>query len=145
LRCSLDVHGKHVKEWAEVLGEVEKAVKVSIKEEGAKVRDCRGNSLENLGKASTDLLTKKITYLPSGNTDIDGHLIRLRKNAPDIYRRVVSGEITVREGVREAGMQRADSDINRDPVDRAIMYIQRMKKDDVKRLMQWLRDEGYSR
>jgi hypothetical protein len=143
LRCSLDVHGKHVKEWAEVLAEVEKAVKISVREEGWKVRDLSGNSLENLGKACADPRTQKITYLPSRNRDIDGHLIRLRRNAPNVYRRVISGQITVREGVREAGMQRKDSDINRDPVDRAIMYIQRMKRADIRRLVEWLREEGH--
>jgi len=144
LRCSLDVHGRHVKEWAEVLEQVEQMVRVTAKEEGTKVRELDGNSLESLGKEWAHGHTnEKITYLPSRNSKLDGNLMRLRKNAPEVYERVTSGDMSIREGLREAGMQRKDSDINRDPVDRAIMYIKRMKKADVERFLQRLSEEGY--
>jgi hypothetical protein len=95
LRCALDVTGKHVKEWAEVLEEVERAVKVWAKEEGKTVRGFNGNSLETLGKACADLHTKKITYLPSRSRNVDGDLIRLRRNDPETYRKVISGKMTL--------------------------------------------------
>jgi hypothetical protein len=146
LRCSLDVHGGHVKEWADVLEEVERAVKVQARAEGKKIRDFNGNSLETLGKMLTEQSTQgKITYLPSMNKNVDGQLMRLRKGSPESYRKVISGELSVREAIREAGMQRKDSDINRDPVERAIMYINRMKKSDIARLVEWLTAEGYIR
>jgi hypothetical protein len=74
LRCALDVDGDHVKEWASVLEEVEKSVKVQAKADSKKLRGFDGNSLENLGKFATDQSQNKITYLPSGNKNLDGQL-----------------------------------------------------------------------
>jgi hypothetical protein len=143
LRCSLDIYAAHVKEWASVLEEVERTVKVQAITEGKKLREFDGNSLETLGKFATDQSQSKITYLPSGNKNLDGNLIRLKASAKETYRKVLAGQISLREGVREAGLHRQDSDVNRDPVDRAIMYVKRMSKADIKRLVEWLTAEGY--
>jgi hypothetical protein len=134
LRCSLDVHGRHIKEWAEVLEEVEKAVRVWAKEEGKKIRGFNGNSLEQLSKACVQVSTdKKITYLPSraGQKNIDSRLVRLGRSDPESYRKVLSGKMKMTPGEVY------------DPVDRAIMYIRRMKKADVKRLIARMTAEGW--
>jgi hypothetical protein len=144
LRCSLDIDGAHMREWASVLEEVERAVKAIAKAEGLKIRDFNSNSLETLGKISVGQHTSsRITYLPSGNRNVDGNLVRLRRAAPETYRKVLAGQISIREGVRQAGMQRKDSDVHRDPVDRAIMYVKRMAKPDIKRLVEWMVRQGY--
>jgi hypothetical protein len=145
LRCALDVHGDHVGEWAATIQRVEKMVHVQIKAEGGKIRSVNGNSLEALAKTcchgNTDT---KITYLPSrAQRSDDGHLIRLQRIDAALYKRVVAGKVLLREAVKTAGLRRADSDANRDPVERASMYIRRMQKADVKRLVEWMRSEGY--
>jgi hypothetical protein len=143
LRCALDVHGAHVREWASVLDLVEKSVKIQAKAEGKKISHFDGNSLETLAKKGTDQSPdQKITYLPSKNKNDDGNLLRLRKHKA-LYTRVVAGKIGIRDALREAGVRRQDSDVNRDPVDRAIMYVKRMKAVDIKRLVKWMTAEGY--
>ena len=118
LRCSLDVHGKHINEWAEVLAKVEEMVKlVPIKERGAiggKNGGFNGNSLETLAKECGSSNTDRITYLPSrSGSNHDGHLVRLRKNKPDVFKRVVSGELSVVEARRAADMGIKPTDLVR--------------------------------
>jgi hypothetical protein len=145
LRCALDVHGDHVGEWAATIQRVEKMVHVQIKAEGGKIRSVNGNSLDQLAKTCVHAHTDtKITYLPSrSNGGVDGHIIRLQRKDAALYKRVLSGKVPLREAVKAAGLRRADSDANRDPVERASMYIRRMQKADVKRLVEWMRSEGY--
>jgi hypothetical protein len=107
LKCGLDVHGAHIKEWASVLEHVEKAVKIYAKSENRKIRDFNGNSLETLGKACLDQDTARITYLPSRNKNEDGNILRLKHSSPDNYRLVVSGQMTVRDAVRSAKQVRS--------------------------------------
>jgi hypothetical protein len=122
LKCALDVDGKHIKEWASVLQEVEKCVRVHVKKMGMKIMDFHGNSLETLGKKRADGRAM-ITYLPSRSSKSDRQLVR--------------------NGVRGVQLRRQDSDVNRDPVARAIMYVKRMEPADIKRLVKWLTEEGY--
>jgi hypothetical protein len=93
---------------ADVLAKVEEMVKlIPVAQRGAiggKDGGFNGNSLETLAKCPTQD-TGKITYLPSRNKNDDGHLIRLRKNKPDVFRKVTSGEISMVEGRRAAGMK----------------------------------------
>jgi hypothetical protein len=118
LKCALDVNDKHIKAWASVLQEVEKCVRVYAREEGVKLKEFRSNSLETLAKSADDS-RQKITYLPSYARHNDYRL------------------------VRQQGSRRPDSDVNRDPVARAIMYVKRMEPTDIKRLVKWLTEEGY--
>lgn len=95
LRCSLDVHGKHIKEWADVLDRVEKMVRVQARESGDKIRSFNGQSLETLSKNVRDV-AHKITYLPSrSGAGVDRHVLNLRKNKPEIFKRVVKGELSI--------------------------------------------------
>ena len=72
-------------EWASVLDEVERAVKVQASADGRKVRDFNGNSLETLAKACSLGYTEKITYLPSrAHRSSDGGVLRLKRSAPDL-------------------------------------------------------------
>jgi hypothetical protein len=157
LKCSMDIahrHStppKHLSEWGDVLVEVDRAVRIHIKEEGLRVRDFHGCSLDALGKApSDDLTNKKITYLPSGSGQyyhklktgpVDSVLIRLRKHAPDIYRRVVAGEMTPAEGFRLSPLYKGNGDPK--PLDRAIMLVKQMAKPDIKAFVAWLREQGH--
>lgn len=110
-----------------MLAKIDIMVRLYAAEEGLPVGSrgpFAGNSLEELAKdGDTRIPTDKITYLPSGQRGpnaTDGNLLRLRKNHPTMHARVVKGEITLRKAMAEI---RGDSDINRDPVDRAMMYI----------------------
>jgi hypothetical protein len=138
LRCSLDVTGKHVKEWAEVLEQVEKAVKIQLKLEHRSINDLTNNSLVELGKlAGGTPAGQKVTYLPSRAGGVDRNLFRLRKDHPDLYRRVTAGQIKLRDAIGEAGMT------HRDPVTAVIARVKRMDKKDIKRFVEWLRSEGH--
>jgi hypothetical protein len=106
LRCAMDVHNEHIKEWAEVLAKVEELVKVYAKEEGKAIRsqEFNGNSLEQLAKRVTPVTQQRITFLPSRSMHHDGHPVRLRQNKPDVFKRVVKGELSMVEARRKAGM-----------------------------------------
>lgn len=141
LRCSMDVHGEHIKEWADVLAKVEILVKAIAKEEGKTVRSFTGNSLEMLAKSGVDTSTR-ITYMPSrevGSNALDGNLIRLRKNKPEIFKQVTSGELTIREARRAAGLVEA----KQTNIGRAESAIRNMTKAERKQFFKWAREEGY--
>jgi hypothetical protein len=104
LRCAMDVHGDHIKEWADVLAKIEEMVRFEAKDDGRQIESFRGNSLEELAKDPHNVV-RKITYLPSKQNAHDGHLVRLRKNKPDVFKRVVNGELTMVEARRKAGMK----------------------------------------
>lgn len=105
LRCAMDVHDEHIKEWADVLAKVEEMVKLIPVSERGSIANANGNSLESLAKNCTTGYNEKITYLPSRSMHHDGHLIRLRKNKPDIFKRVISGDMTMIEARKAAGMK----------------------------------------
>jgi hypothetical protein len=102
LRCAMDVHGKHIAEWADVLAAVEESVKVYIKGEGLRVRDFASNSLEDLSRQECATPVARVTFLPSQSRHGDGHLIRLRRNKPELFDQVVSGRITITDARRKA-------------------------------------------
>ena len=137
LKCALDTDGKHIREWASVLEKVEECVKVQAKAEGKKISDFNGNSLETLAKKSAE---RRIDYLPSraGSETNDQRLSRLRKHK-EVYRRVLSGKTSIRDAIRETGVQRKDSD----PIDRIIASLKKAQPADIKRVVKWLTDEGY--
>lgn len=141
LRCSLDVTGRHIREWADILAGVEEVVRLKISTDGSRVRDRDGNSLEELGKVTDTCPTDQITYLPSGARHGDRTILRLRRDNPRSLGAIASGKTTF-AGITQP---RRDSDIHRDPVNRAIMYVRRMEKKDIARLIEWLREEGYIR
>jgi hypothetical protein len=65
--------------WADVLGRVEKMVRleaVTSKEKTGSTSKFDGNSLERLAKNGTDQSQMKITYLPSRNKNDDGRKVR---------------------------------------------------------------------
>jgi hypothetical protein len=89
LKCALDVYGRHINEWASVLQEVEKCVKVQARKEGKKLRGFDGNSLETLAKNTTD--QSQITYLPSYNKNADGQLVRRKRTVHKAVRETSPG------------------------------------------------------
>lgn len=136
LRCSMDVHGAHIKEWADVLDKVEKVVRVQAAESGDKIRHYDGNSLETLGKAWTEQSTQeKITYLPSRNKNLDGQLILLRKKNRDLYRQVISGKISMTDARSSAGLKTG----NESNLARAQSAFRKMTAKERKDFKDWLR------
>lgn len=135
LKCAMDTSGAHIREWASVIEEVEKCVKVYAK---GKTSSLDGNSLETLAKTSTDQ-SKTITYLPSANKNLDGALARLRKNNPAIYHRVLSGEISVRHAIRK---EKPKTNA-RDPVDRIFASIKKLSPVDIARLVKMMTTDGH--
>ncbi len=100
LRCAMDVHGKHVGLWAEIVGKIDDMVRVQATSEGRTIRSHDGNSLQTLAKSVDIGSHGKITYLPSrqrGPGAIDGHLVRLRRNDPEAFGRLVRGEISLQD------------------------------------------------
>jgi hypothetical protein len=106
LKCAMDIHDKHVKQWAQVLAKVETMVKAYVVADGKRVRDFNGNSLEKLAKEVAPGPKCRITYLPSRQTAAhDGHLIRLQRNHPELFQKVIDGEITMAEARKAAGLK----------------------------------------
>lgn len=138
LRCAMDVHGAHIKEWADVLAKVEEMVRVEAAKDGVNIRSFGGNSLEMLAKNVDHAVHDKITYLPSQQKHDDGHLIRLRKNKPDIFKRVIRREITMIEARKEAGMKVARVT----NVGRAQSAMRLMTEDERSDFIEWLASEG---
>lgn len=139
LRCSMDVHGGHMKEWADVLEKVEQMVRLEAKRDGDTIRSFNGQSLEELAKNVSHVGHERITYLPSRHSHHDGHLVRLRKNKPDVFRKVVTGEMTMVEARRAAGMAVAKNT----NVGRAQSAFRMMTKKERKEFLDWLRTEGF--
>lgn len=139
LRCSLDVHNAHMKEWAEVLAKVEEMVRVQAAEDGASIKSFGGNSLEMLAKNVDNVVhAGKITYLPSQQKALDGYLVRMRKNKPDVFRRVVAGELSMADARRAARMRVGPTDINR-----AKSLVRNMTTKERREFIAWLKDEGH--
>jgi hypothetical protein len=108
LKCALDVQGRHLKQWAEVLLKVEEHVRVDARTQRIPVSSLRGNSLRTLATRH-DFGDASICYLPTGQSGHgagDGNLVRLRKSRPELFERVVAGEISLPEARRTAGCVR---------------------------------------
>lgn len=136
LRCSLDVHGKHIAEWADVLSAVEKMVKLIPVSERGSIALANGNSLESLAKNCPTLDNAKITYLPSRNKADDGHLMRLRKNHPELFQRIASREVTLIQARRELGVNSG----NEPSLGRIKSAIGKLSPEELAELIEWLKD-----
>lgn len=127
---------------------VEEMVRRMAKEEGLQLGSrgpFAGNSLEGLAKNGDHVVpgTARITYLPSQQKHDDGHLLRLRKNHPETYRRVLAGELTPRQGMltaRKADGERVNHDNRPLRVRSDFLLLSEGEKDE---FVEWLRAEGY--
>ena len=139
LRCSLDVHGEHIAEWADVLTQVEQMVRVQAAEAGNKlVGPASKRSLEMLAKDSTNV-KERITYLPSRQSAHDGHLMRLQKADSAAYRRVVTGKTSLADVLRE----KRDSGARQNNVLAYLRYQwNRATAAEKKQFLAWLREQG---
>jgi hypothetical protein len=145
LRCAMDVHGEHIKEWAVVLDRVDQLVRVQAATDGMSIRLLSKEGLESLAKNVSDPGHGKITYLPSRQSEFDGHLIRLRKNKPDVFKRVVSGELSMvnaRREARAAGVSGMAVDAHT-TLGRAKQYFEKLTAKERREFLDWLREEGW--
>jgi hypothetical protein len=148
LRCAMDIHGEHIKEWAEVLVRVEEMVKVTATEEGRPIRQLSRAGLEELAKGVHNVMhdEAKITYLPSrsgGGTGSDSAILSLRKNHPETFSRVLAGEMSARQGmleVRKKDGERVNHDKRPLRVRSDFLLLSQEEKAE---FIQWLRDEGH--
>lgn len=138
LKCSMDWKGDHVKEWSDVLNKVEEMVKLVPLSERGSIALANGNSLESLAKNCAVQHNARITYIPSRNRNEDGHLIRLRKNKPDVFKQVVRGELSMVEARRAAGMKVG----HHTNLGRAQSAVRQMSKSERKEFIEWLKSEG---
>jgi hypothetical protein len=146
LRCAMDVHGRHVEQWAEVLEKVETMVQQTAVEEGLSTGSrgpFNGNSLRELSTSGHNVMPEeKITYLPSrANNSTDAALVRLRKNHPDTYQRVINGEITARQGMlaaRHAEGERVTHDNHMGRAKSAFRNLSQVERDE---FLTWVRNE----
>jgi hypothetical protein len=143
LRCAMDVHAAHVKEWAEVLVKVETMVKATIEAEGGTVRALDGNSLETLAKGVGHVphADQKITYLPSRSSATDRALVSLHKNHPETYQRVIAGELSPRKGMlaaRHADGERVTHDNHMGRAKSAFRNLSQAERDE---FLTWVRNE----
>lgn len=140
LRCSLDVEGKHITEWADVLAKVEEMVRVQAASENTPLKIYKGNSLKTLGKIDADQYPEaKITYLPSMNRNTDGQLLRLLGSSKGTLRKVAKGGLSFAEARKEAGIR---PNTTPNPV-RAKTCFRSMTREEREEFIDWLRDEGY--
>lgn len=145
LRCAMTIHGDatHLKEWGEVLVEVEERVREWAKERGINIREFNGNSLESLAK-NVYTGIDGINYLPSGQTSpaskvTDGNLVRLHRRDPKLFRKVVTGKMSLIEARKAAGMRVN----NATPLVKARSVVRHMTDSERQEFIQWLREEGY--
>lgn len=145
LRCAMDVHGKHIQEWTEVIAKVDEMVKQTLVQDGKTVRSIDGNSLEALAKKVGDISHgPKITYLPSrSRAGFDRDILRLRKNNPDAFNRVLEGEITARKAMTEARKAAGIKNGNESNLVRAKSAINKLTDEEREALIEWLRSEGF--
>jgi len=123
LRCIMDVHGKHLKEWAGVLAQVDASVRVAARKQGKTINSLRANS-HSLRTLARDRAAAGVTYLPSyqrGPGALDGALVRLHRNKPDVFQKVIAGEVTL----AEASRQRKPGDVEPSSFDRLRRQIER--------------------
>lgn len=140
LRCSMDVYGEHISEWADVLAKVEEMVRIQAASENTPLTLYNGNSLKSLGKSHADQhLKEKITYLPSRNRNTDGQLLRLHGSNKGALRKVAKGGLSLAAARRAAGIE-PNSTPN--PV-RAKACVRSMTPKEREEFIDWLREEGY--
>lgn len=142
LRCAMDVHGEHIKEWADVTERIEGMVRLQAKTDGLKVRDFHGNSLELLAKKSPLAGTNdKITYLPSqsGGGGLDSDLSRLRRRDAGLYKSVLSRKVRLQEALEGARMQRRVPSA----VERGQSLVRNMTAKERREFIAWMREEGF--
>lgn len=145
LRSAMDVHGAHMAEWGEVLIEVEERVRAWAKANGKAVgsrSEFNGNSLEDLAKNGST--SAPMTYLPSRQRGAPGHatdgnLVRLHRRDPAVFRRVVTGKLSLIEGRKAAGL-RVD---NASHLQKAKSAIRHMDAEQRSELVAWMRAEGW--
>jgi len=113
-------------------------VRLEAKTAGETIRSFDGQSLEQLAKNVSHVGHSKITYLPSRHSHHDGHLIRLRKNKPDVFRQVVKGELSMIEARKAAGMKVA----KQTNIGRAQSAFRMMTKAERREFISWLKEEG---
>ena len=99
----MDVHGRHVEAWADVLAAVDAAVKTYIKETGVTLAQMRRNPDEHGGKLS---------YSP-GKASADFQLLSLRQTDRTTFRQVVKGQTTLAKVVKERRPVRPDAQLMR--------------------------------
>lgn len=90
LRAAMDVEGRHIEAWADVLAAVEQAVKVQVAETGKSSAYMR---------AHPDEFGALLSYAP-GKSSYDHNLLDLRRTDRTTFRQVVKGETTVGKIVR---------------------------------------------
>jgi hypothetical protein len=153
LRCSMDVQhydkaiekmvpGEHIKEWSDVLARIEDMVRIEAKASGLTIGSFGGNSLETLAKNDHSPMDEgKITYLPSGQFGggADGVLIRLRRNRPELHKRVVSGGLSLVDARREARM----AGVPPTGIGRAKSLVRNMTPKERREFFEWAKVEGY--
>jgi hypothetical protein len=127
LRTVLDVGGRHIGLWAEVLAEVEAATRRRAKRECLPIRCFRGASLRKLARTpSPD--GPGIRYLPSGQmgpSATDGNLVRLQRARPEVFARVVAGEVPLVEAWRQREPGTAGRGGGPSPFTRALQLLQK--------------------
>jgi hypothetical protein len=137
LRCGMDVHDRHMREWTDVLAKVDEMVRVQAVADGVPIRELSKIGLEALAKDVSDPGHGKITYLPSRQSEFDGQITRLRRNKPELYKRVVGGELSLVDARRSAGMK-VQTDMTR-----AKSLIRNMTAKERRGFIAWMREEGF--
>jgi hypothetical protein len=104
LRTCLDVHGRDLKHWAEICVQIDALVRCRARKEGQKISSLRKTS-HSLRTLARDRATGGIRWLPSyqrGPATLDGDLVRMHRTQPEIYERVVAGEVSLAEVRRQS-------------------------------------------
>jgi hypothetical protein len=141
LKCSLDIAGRDIKIWAEVLLKVDELVRVDLRKKHIPVSALRGNSLRSLATRN-DFADEKICYLPSGQSGGgagDGNLVRLKKSRPDLWNRVVGGEMTLPAARREAGFIRKKSAL--EEIKKWLPRLTTAERNELRAMLEIPRDE----
>jgi hypothetical protein len=145
LKCSMDFKGKHIKEWSDVLQRVEEMVMLIPVSERGSVTGFNGNSLEDLAKNCENSHNDKIMYLPSrSGPGHDRYVFSLRKK-PDVFRRLVRGELSMVEARREArnaGVEGMKVDAHT-TLGRAKQYFEKLDAKERREFIAWMKEEGY--
>jgi hypothetical protein len=91
LRASMDIQGRHVEAWADVLAAVDKSVKTYLKESGVTLAQMRKDP---------ERYADTLSYVP-GKSSADHHLLDLRQTDRTTFRQVVKGQTTLAKVVKE--------------------------------------------
>jgi hypothetical protein len=91
LKASMDVQGRHLEAWADVLAAVDKSVKTYLKESGVTLAEIRKNP---------EKYADTLSYSPSA-ASADSQLLNLRQTDRTTFRQVVKGQTTLAKVVKE--------------------------------------------